>query len=475
MSHAPARSHARRSLRRTTAPTQCASPAEARSAVVPEGAAQGAPAVAVTPEAQAAPSGPGGTNRAGVGMPAPAARAPRPRPALVGLLGAMAAVFAITVDMYLPSLPQVAAEMQVGEATAQLTISVMMVGAAIGQLVIGPWSDRVGRRLPVIVGGVLHSVACALVLFGSGIEVFLGLRLLQGIGAAALGVCAQAFIRDRYSGPVAAATLSRLMLVIGVAPLFAPTVGGFIASHWGWRTVFGVLAVAGLMVLLAAWRFLPESHPAEKRTGGGVAVALRNYGTLVCDRHFMALAILPGLVSAALIAYVSGSPFVLQNQYGLSANQFALFFAVGGVLLVGMAQVNAYLVHRYAPIRIIRLALPVQFASILLLLAAAVSGGDNALLFLIPLALAISFQNFVPPNATALALGRHGARAGAAAAVCGSLNALLPAAISPLVGVFGGTGVAMAAVMGASVLAAILVLVLATPAYRRGGWETGRD
>lgn len=400
---------------------------------------------------------------------------PRPAPSLVALLGAMAAVFAVTVDMYLPSLPQVATEMGVGEATAQLTISFMMAGAAIGQLVVGPWSDRVGRRKPVLLGAALHIVACLAVLLGSGIVAFLGLRLLQGVAAAALGVCAQAFIRDRYTGPVAAATLSRLLLVVGVAPLFAPTVGAFIAHHWGWRAVFGVLAACGLLVLVLTWWRLPESHPVERRATGGIGTALSNYRLLLRDGRFLALAVLPGLVSSALMAYVSGSPFVLQVELGLTTGQFSAFFAVGGVLLVGMAQVNAYLVHRYAPVRIIRIALPVQLVAMLVLLGVAVAGVGGAIGFLIPLALAISFQNFVPPNATALALGRHGERAGAAAAVIGCLGSLLPAAISPLVGVLGGTAVAMAAVMVGSVAAALAVVAFATPAYRRGGWETGRD
>ncbi len=403
------------------------------------------------------------------------ARPPRPRPGLVGLLGAMAAVFAVTVDMYLPSLPQVAQEMQVNEATAQLTISFMMFGAAIGQLLAGPWSDRVGRRLPVLIGATVHMLACLAVLFGSGIVVFLGLRVMQGVAAAAIGVCAQAFIRDRYTGAVAAATLSRLMLVIGVAPLFAPTIGGFIAEHWGWRTVFAVLAACGAFVGLAAWKFLPESLPVERRSTGGVGTALRNYRLIITDRKFLALAVLPGLVSGSLMAYVSGSPFVLQEQLGLSAQQFSIVFALGGIALVGMAQVNAALVHKYSPVRIMRTVLPVQLLAMLVLLGVAIVGLGGALGFVIMLIVAVSFQNFVPPNATALALGRHGDRAGAAAAVLGALGALLPAAISPLVGVFGGTAVAMAGVMVGSVTAALLVLILFTPAYRRGGWETGRD
>lgn len=379
----------------------------------------------------------------------------------------MSAVFALTVDMYLPSLPRVAAEMGVSDASAQLTISFMMVGAALGQLVIGPWSDKVGRRLPVLIGAGIHIVACLAVLLGSGIVVFLGLRLLQGVGAAALGVCAQAFIRDRYTGATAAAALSRLLLVIGVAPLFAPSIGGLIASIWDWRTVFAVLAGLGFFVLVVAWRYLPESHPVEARTTGGLRSALGNYKALLLDRRFVGLAVLPGLVNGALISYVSGSPFVLQEELGLTAAQFSVFFAVGGLALVGIAQVNAAIVHRFSPSRIIGVALPLQLFTILLMLAAALTGFGGRVAILLLLVAALSFQNFVPPNASALALGRHGERAGAAAAVLGALGALLPAAISPLVGVLGGTSVAMAAVMASSIAAALLVVIIATPVYRR--------
>lgn len=396
-------------------------------------------------------------------------RGPRPGPALVLVLGAMSAVFAVTVDMYLPSLPDVAAEMRVDTATAQLTISFMMVGAALGQLVVGPWSDRVGRRKPVLLGAALHVVACLAVLFASGIVMLLGLRLLQGVAAASLGVCAQAFIRDRYTGPVAAATLSRLMLVVGVAPLFAPTVGGLIATHWGWRAVFVVLAGCGAAVLVLVWFTLPESHPVARRATSGKRGALRSYGVLLRDRRFLAYALLPGLVSGALMSYVSGSPFVLQEQYGLTLEQFSLFFAVGGLLLVGMAQVNARIVHRFHSLAIIRCVLPLQLCAAIALLVMAITGAGGAIGFLVPLAIVISFQNFVPPNATALALGRHGERAGAAAAVVGCGASLLPAAISPLVGVFGGTALAMASVMAGSLLAALAVVALGTPAYRRGG------
>lgn len=398
----------------------------------------------------------------------PGPSGPRPGPGLIALLGAMSAVFAVTVDMYLPSLPEVAAEMRVGEATAQLTISFMMFGAAFGQLVVGPLSDRIGRRVPVLIGASLHIAASAAVLLGSGIVTFLGLRLLQGVGAAALGVCAQAFIRDRYTGATAAAALSRLLLVIGVAPLFAPSIGGLIAAAVGWRAVFGVLAGLGFFVLVVAWKYLPESHPVEARTTGGVRTALKNYRVLLGDRRFVAFAILPGLVSGALISYVSGSPFVLQDELGLTAGQFSLFFALGGIALVGMAQVNAAIVHRFSPERIIGAVLPLQLTMMLLMLGSAFTGIGGTAGFLLLLVASISFQNFVPPNASALALGRHGERAGSAAAILGAFNSLLPAMISPLVGVLGGTSVAMAGVMVGCVTAALLVVVFATSIYRRG-------
>ncbi|PVU83633.1 Bcr/CflA family drug resistance efflux transporter [Cellulomonas sp. WB94] len=396
----------------------------------------------------------------------------RPHARYVLLLGSMAALPAVSTDIYLPSLPDVARDLGTGTAAVQLTMTGMMIGGAVGQLVIGPMSDRFGRRRPVLVGIALHVLTSLLCAIAPGILPLVALRVAQGFFNASASVVAMAVIRDRFVGSDASRLLSRLMLVIGVAPLFAPSIGGLIAGQVGWRGVFVALGVFGVGLWVVVWRRLPETLPGERRRDGGLSSALAGYRTLLRDRHFLALAILPGLGAAGLMSYVVGSPFVLREGYGLSANQFALLFAVNGLGLVGGAQVNAWLVRRYAPIRIIRVIVPVSLALGLVLLGIGATGAGGLPALLVVLWLALALVNVTPPNASALALGRHGEMAGTAAAFIGGTQALVSGTVAPLVGVLGGTTVAMTGVMAGASLAALLVLALATPAYRSGGWTT---
>jgi DHA1 family bicyclomycin/chloramphenicol resistance-like MFS transporter len=396
----------------------------------------------------------------------------RPNARYVLLLGSMAALPAVSTDIYLPSLPDVARDLGTGTAAVQLTMTGMLIGGAVGQLVIGPMSDRFGRRKPVLIGIALHVLTSLLCAVAPAIIPLVALRVVQGFFNASASVVAMAVIRDRFVGPDASRLLSRLMLVIGVAPLFAPSIGGLIAGQVGWRGVFVALAVFGVGLWVVVWRRLPETLPADRRRDGGLTTALAGYKVLLRDRHFLALAALPGLGVAGLMSYVVGSPFVLREGYGLSANQFALMFAVNGMGLVGGAQVNAWLVHRYAPIRIIRVVVPVSLVLGLVLLGIGLTGAGGLPALLVVLWLALALVNVMPPNASALALTRHGEMAGTAAAFIGGTQALVSGTVAPFVGVLGGSTLAMTGVMASSSLAALLVLVLATPAYRSGGWTT---
>jgi DHA1 family bicyclomycin/chloramphenicol resistance-like MFS transporter len=389
------------------------------------------------------------------------------RPAYVGLLGSMVALGAVTVDMYLPSLPTVADELGTTDAAVQLTITGVLIGGAVGQLLVGPLSDRFGRRRPALAGIALHVVASLLCVLAPSIGFLIGLRVLQGVGNAAASITAMAVIRDRLTGGPAARVISRLMLVIGVAPLFAPTVGGLIAGVAGWRAVFGVLALFGLVLGVVVWRWLPETLPPARRTSSGVGAALRGYRSLLADRQFLSLAVIPGLAMGALISYVVGSPFVLQEGYGLSTHQFSLVFAVNGLGLVAGSQVNAALVIRTDPLRIVRLALPLTVVMATLLLAFAVTGTGGVAGIVVPLWTILFLLGFITGNASAIALSRRGERAGTAAAVIGATQAGVAGLVSPLVGVLGADARAMAIVILGSVLVATLVLALATPAYRR--------
>ncbi|HZL05871.1 MAG TPA: Bcr/CflA family efflux MFS transporter, partial [Coriobacteriia bacterium] len=251
----------------------------------------------------------------------------QPNAKYVLLLGLMCALPAVTSDIYLPSLPEVARDLHTTTTAVQLTMTGVLLGGAVGQLVVGPLSDRFGRRRPVLIGVALHIVISLLCALAPGIGALIALRVAQGLFNAAATVVAIAVIRDRFTGSDASRLLSRLMLVIGVAPLFAPTVGGLIAGQWGWRAVFVALALFGAALWLAVWRRLPETLLPGRRRAAGLRPALHGYRVLLRDQHFVAIAVLPGLAMAVLISYVIGSPFVFREGYGLSANQFALLFA----------------------------------------------------------------------------------------------------------------------------------------------------
>ena len=387
------------------------------------------------------------------------------------MLGALAALPAISTDMYLPSLPDVEIDLRTTQAAAQFTMSGMLIGGAFGQLVIGPFSDRFGRRLPLLIGISLHVLTSLLCSVAPGIETLIGLRIAQGFFNAAAGVVAIAVIRDLFVGSEAARLLSRLMLVIGIAPLLAPTIGGEIAETWHWRAVFYALALIGLVLVLIVWRWMPETLPAERRRVTGPRGVVGGYGALLRDRHFMALAVLPGLGMAVIMSYVVGSPFVLQDDYGLSASQFAGIFALNGVALVLSAQVNAALVRKVAPIRILRTAMVAQLVLATGLLAVVLTGFGGLAGLVVMLWLVLSMQGFIPANASVLALGGYGHMAGTAAAVMGAMQAGVAGIVSPLVGVFGGHALAMVGVMIASILLGVIVLATATPAFRKGGWH----
>lgn len=405
----------------------------------------------------------------------PVAAAPvfRPNAKYVLLLGIMTALPAVATDIYLPSLPDVARDLGTSASAAQLTMTSMMIGGAVGQLVIGPLTDRFGRRKPVLIGVALHIVTSLLCAIVPSITPLIGLRMMQGFFNASASVVAMAVIRDRFVGPDASRLLSRLMLVIGVAPLLAPSIGGLIAGEFGWRAVFVALALYGAALWLVMFLRLPETLPQHRRVPS-TAGAWRGYRLLLADRHFVALAVLPGLGQAVLMSYVVGSPFVLKEGYGLSTSEFALVFAVNGIGLVAGAQVNAALVRRYAPIQIIRTALPVSFTLTVALLVVAFTGAGGLPALLVLLFLIMSLAAFTPPNASAIALSRHGERAGTAAAFIGALQAGVAGVVSPLVGVLGEDALAMSTVMVGAAAGALLVLALATPAYRRGGWTTSR-
>ncbi|MFI7592965.1 multidrug effflux MFS transporter [Micromonospora sp. NPDC049359] len=387
----------------------------------------------------------------------------RQRTQLVLVLGALIAIGPLTIDMYLPALPAITTGLQTTETAVQLTLTGTLVGLALGQLLIGPVSDVVGRRLPLLAGLAAHIVASVLCVVAPNIAVLGALRVLQGLGVAAATVVATAVVRDLFSGASFARIFSRLMLVMGLAPVLAPTLGSGLLRWTEWRGVFAALAVLGALLIVVAAMKLPETLDVSRRRHGGVAATLRDYRGLVSDRAFVGLVLVAGLAMASLFAYVSGSSFVLQREYGLDEQQFGLAFGAGAVGLIGATQFNVRLLRRYTPQQILVLALVAGTAAGLLLVLFAATGIGGLGTLLASLWLVLAAAGLALPNAPALAMSRHSEAAGTAAALLGAVQFGVGALSAPLAGLFGTGSVPMAIVIAGGMAAALAVMVLVVP------------
>ena len=385
---------------------------------------------------------------------------------LVLVLGAFIALGPLTIDMYLPALPTITDELLTTSATVQLTLTGTLLGLGLGQLVIGPLADRFGRKRPLLAGAAVHVLASLLCIVAPTVEVLGALRVLQGLGAAAGSVIALAIVRDLYTGRAAATLLSRLILVMGAAPVLAPTLGSWVLGFTSWRGVFGVLALYALVLLPIAFRALPETLPPHRRVTSGVAGTLRTYGSLLRDRTFVGLVLVAGLAMSAVMSYVSGASFVFQEQFGLDQQQFGLAFGSGAIWLIAATQLNPVLLRRFEPRQLLLGAVGAGAVAGLLLLAVASSGAGGLLGVLLPLWLVLFTVGLALPNAPAVALARHGETAGTAAALLGAVQFSVGALVSPLVGVLGNDATAMAGLVAGGLVLSLLVLVVVVRPWR---------
>jgi DHA1 family bicyclomycin/chloramphenicol resistance-like MFS transporter len=390
--------------------------------------------------------------------------APRNRLALVLTLGALVAIGPLSIDMYLPALPGIARDLMTTESTVQLTVSGTVLGLALGQLLVGPLSDTVGRRVPLIVGTLVHVVASLLCLLAPTVDLLIAARVLQGLGASAGMVLAIAVVRDLYVDRAAATLLSQLILVMGVSPVLAPTFGSALLRWSQWRGVFVALAVLGLIIAAAAVVALPETLPVRRRQPFHLRVTLRTYGRLFTDRSFVGLVIVAGLAMAGLFAFVAGGSFVFQLQYGLNQQQFGLMFGASALWLIAATQINARLMRRFEPSQVLVVASVCAAVAAAVLLVVAATGVGGMFAVAVPLWLVLFFAGLVMPNAPTVALNAHGDNAGTAASLLGAMQFGVGAIVSPLVGVLGNNALGMSVVMfGGLVLAAVVLLVVARP------------
>lgn len=367
---------------------------------------------------------------------------------LAAILGALTAMGPLAIDMYLPSLPTIARELHATAAAVQVSLAVYFAGIAIGQAFYGPLSDRIGRKPALFFGlavFLVSSVGCAL---AGSVRLLIVFRLLQALGGCAPLVVPRAVVRDYFEERGSVRMLSVLILVMGLAPILAPLVGGQLLLHFGWRSVFWTLAIyAAAWVVLVAL-FLPESLPVERRRRHPLATILATYGRLLKDRQYMGYVLSGALIFSGLLAYIAGSPFVFIELFHVPPQRFGLYFGTNAAGIIAASQVNRWLASRVDTRRIVGVVLPIAMAAGLVLVVNASTGLGGFAGILLPLFCFISCHGFVMPSTTALAMAPHGEVAGSASALLGTLQFVLGAAAGALVGAMGnGTAVPLALVV----------------------------
>ncbi|MHA7263271.1 multidrug effflux MFS transporter [Arthrobacter sp. TMN-37] len=375
----------------------------------------------------------------------------------VGILGALTALGPFTIDLYLPAFPSLQRQFNVTEAAVQLTLTGTIIGLAVGQLIVGPLSDKVGRRVPLILATSLHVGASIGVAFSTDISMLMFFRVLQGVGAAGGGVVAQATVRDLFSGYALVRMFSYLALVNGMAPIFAPVIGSQLLLVVDWPGIFWFLAVYGILVIIAVSIFIMETLPRERRRSSG-ATALQRYRAVLTDRIFLGVLLVGGMNFSGLFSYLSASPFLFQNLYGLNEQEYGLLFGVNSLGIVAGVQISSRVLRRVGPQWVIAAATVVMLVMSLLIVAF-----DQLGLGLwgtaVPLWFYIMAAGFVFPCVQVLALFNHGAQAGTAASILGAVTFGLAGAVSPIVGILGiDSATPMAGVMAACIALAIVAL-----------------
>ncbi|MFI1452192.1 multidrug effflux MFS transporter [Streptomyces roseus] len=349
------------------------------------------------------------------------------------LLSALVALGPLSIDGYLPGLPALAGDLRASAAATQLTITACLAGLAIGQLIAGPLSDTYGRRRPLLAGLALYAIASALCAVAPDVRTLIGLRLVQGIGGAFGIVIANAMVRDRTSGTRTARLYSTLTLVTGLAPVFAPVLGGQLLRLMAWPGIFAGLAVLGAVMLAASAAGLPQTRSSASRQPLPAVI-----GQLLSDRIFTGYVLANALVFAAMFAYISGSPFVLQEIHGLSPQQYSAVFAVNAAGLIAAAQTSGRLVARTGARVLLLAGLLGATAAGTTVLGAVLTRAPLPVL-LIGLFVLVSSVGLVMPNAAAQALADHGQHAGSAAALHGFSQFMIGGALAPLAGAGGAT------------------------------------
>ncbi|NOT59754.1 MAG: multidrug effflux MFS transporter [Acidobacteria bacterium] len=392
---------------------------------------------------------------------------------LVSILGALTAFGSLSVDMYLPSFPTLERELHTTSSAVQFSLAAFFIGMALGQAIYGPLADRYGRKRPLYVGIVLYvfaSLGCAA---AQNIETLIALRFVQAIGGCAGIVIARAMVRDLFDQRDSAKVISMLVLVLGAAPILAPTAGGYMLQHFSWRAIFLFLALFGVACFIAAVFGLDETLPAAARHTHDqpLRTAVRVYGQLLADRRYNGYAIAGAVAQAGLFAYISNSPFVFIKLYGVSEQTFGVMFGATAFGLIAASQINHRLLARWKPDEILHWIVVVLASVGVLLLLMALTGWGGMLGIWLPLVVYVAGLGFSFPNTIAGAMAHQAERAGSASALLGTLQFALATLVGSLVSAFHNHSAVplAAAVASCGCLALLLHRLMILPLVRELG------
>ena len=385
------------------------------------------------------------------------------------LLGLLIAFGPLTIDMYLPSLPILTKELDATTSLTQLSLTACLLGLAFGQLINGSLSDIYGRRKPLMIALAIYIISSLLCAFSSSIWVFIFMRFLQGASGAGGIVIARSSARDLYSGPQLTKIFSLLMLVMGVAPILAPILGGQLLQFVSWRGIFIVLAILGGTMLLSVVFRLPETLSDDSRSVGGLKNTFSTFKGLLGDRTFMGYALMQGLVSGAMFSYISGSSFVFQEYYDVSPQGYSLIFGMNAAGIILASQITGRLAGHVKETKMLKFGLVFAALGSLSLLTVFILDAHISFV-LVSMFLVVATVGVVNPTCTSLAMQSQGKSAGSASALLGLLQFTFGGVIAPLVGIAGSENVLpLGIVIAACEIAALTCFILVSRMNRTLG------
>ncbi|MBU5247724.1 Bcr/CflA family efflux MFS transporter [Bacillus halotolerans] len=370
------------------------------------------------------------------------------RLALAFLLGMLAILGPLNIDMYLPSFPDIADDLSASASLVQLSLTACLIGLTIGQVIVGPVSDAQGRRKPLLICIFLFALSSLFCALSPNITTLVAARFLQGITASAGLVLSRAIVRDVFTGRELSKFFSLLMVITAVAPMIAPMTGGalLLLPFATWHTIFHFLTIIGFVLVLIIALRLKETLPPEKRIPSSIGTSVRTMGSLLKDRSFMGYALTVGFVHGGSFAYVSGTPFVYQDIYGVSPQVFSILFGINGLAII----TGSFMIGRFGGIihekSLLRMAVITAMIATAVLLTMTMIHGPLAALVISIFVYMITIGMVLTSTFT-LAMEKQGHRAGSASALLGMLPLLLGSIVSPLVGIDETTAVPMGAIM----------------------------